>query len=61
MQTSESTHAPRSNQSTTPDVVPIVKLPSCCPPAEQKTCCEQTAKASCCGAAATSGGSCGCR
>jgi hypothetical protein len=25
------------------------------------TCCEKTAKASCCGAAATSGGSCGCR
>jgi hypothetical protein len=61
MQTTESTNTPRSNQSTIANVVPIVKTASCCPPVEQKTCCEQTAKASCCGAAATSGGGCGCR
>jgi hypothetical protein len=61
MKTSESIHAPQSNQSTTADVVPIVKAPSCCPPVEQATCCEQSAKASCCGTAATSGGGCGCR
>ena len=61
MKTSEPANAPQSDQSTTEDIVPIVKAPSCCHPVEQATCCEQTAKASCCGAATTKGGGCGCR
>jgi hypothetical protein len=34
---------------------------TCCGPQEQATCCAPAQKSSCCSAAATTGGSCGCR
>jgi hypothetical protein len=75
MSTSEITRDPRTNRprvweaeplavvarATTAQIEPVAATAQCCPPVEQASCCEPGAKATCCGAAATSGGGCGCR
>jgi hypothetical protein len=50
----------RQDEPTSP-ASPAAKQAGCCAPQEQSACCEPAQKTACCSAAATAGGSCGCR